>query len=112
MIPTSGLLALFLYLAVARATTQLNLGVILPSSIVILVPFGVETFIRFLLYGQSGLPLENIISFSHIGLAVVQFIVALGLFWRLQHADDSIVEWLVLVVGGGLVLFFVLPILI
>ncbi len=105
-------MALFLYLVVAKATTQLNLGVILPSSIVIWVPFAVETFMRFLLYGNSGLPIENIISVSTLGLAVLQFAVALFVFWRLQYADDSVVEWLLFVAGGGFVIFFVLPFII
>lgn len=110
--PISGIIALFLYLAVAKATTQLKIGIILPSVIVVWVPFAVETFIKFLLYGNSGLPIENIISVSIVGLAVVQFAVALFVFWRLQYAEDSVIEWLLLVASGGFVIMFLLPFII
>src|SRR3989338_5756664 len=108
----TSIVALFLYLVVVKVTTQLSLGVVLPSVIVVWIPFAITTFIRFLLYGNAGLPVENIISIGDILLAVVQFVAALFVFWRLQYADDSIVEWLLLAVGGGFVIVFLLPVII
>lgn len=103
------IISLFLFLVIARATTRFRLGIILPSAIVVGVPFVVNTFIKFLMYGNSNLPIENIISFRSVSLGVLQFVVALFVFRRLDQADDSIVDWLVWVGAGAFVIVFMLP---
>lgn len=103
------IISLFLFFIVARASTRLELGTVFPSVIVVGVPFVVTITIKSILYGNSGLPVENIISWSSVLLVVLQFVVALITFKRLQNADDSIAEWLLWTAGGALVVVFFLP---
>jgi hypothetical protein len=98
-----------LYYLVATRAESMGINTFFASLFVTVPPFLLALFIRYMLWSTPNAPEFDLVTPGQLATLGAQFVVALGIFYKLDKSSDSYPTWLGWTAVGGLVLFVAIP---
>ncbi|HEY0964983.1 MAG TPA: hypothetical protein VGE13_00705 [Candidatus Saccharimonadales bacterium] len=98
-----------LYIFIMRVFAHGKLGIVSASAIVVLGNFTLSTLVASIMLSANDASLWQLFGLVPVATVILQFIVALGVFYKLQEHEESYSAWLLWGVVGCGGIFFLTP---
>lgn len=101
--------SVMLFFVTANSFESRSMSIRFASLIVTIIPFTFSETLRYIVLRAYHAPLGQLISVSIVTILALQIMTAFGVFYKLRTAEETYVDWYAWMIGGMVVLYFVIP---